>query len=237
MSTLKLLYEKQYQINDKIHVVIPTVREVLNHEDEYYNMVYTFTAMPIDMLVELDDLGLDFSQMSAFDLFILMFGSLQGKDTSLLFGDLDLNNFRLSINEKTGTPLLIDPFNDIKIDWVVHGQIAAVFRKIHHLEMNTKRPGNNAAKDYMLQRAREKRNRHKNKAQESQLESLIISLVNTSEFKYNFESVLDLSIYQFNESVHQVINKVEYDQRMHGVYVGMIDAKKLSPDELSWLHK
>ena len=64
---------------------------------------------------------------------------------------------------------------------------------------------------------------------------MIISVVNTEQFKYNYESVKSLTIYQFNESVYQIVRKVDYDNRMHGVYAGTIDAKELKQDDLTWL--
>ena len=80
--------------------------------------------------------------------------------------------------------------------------------------------------------------RMKNKKLDSRLEELIVALVNTEQYHYGFEWTRELSIYQFNESVQQVIKKVNYDNRMHGVYSGTVSAKDLSQDDLNWLsHK
>ena len=90
----------------------------------------------------------------------------------------------------------------------------------------------------MIERAKIKAKRRKNIKEDSQLESLIIAMVSTEQFKYNFEEVKKLTIYQFNESVRQIIKKVEYDNRMHGIYSGTINAKDLNKDDLNWLtHK
>ena len=90
----------------------------------------------------------------------------------------------------------------------------------------------------MLERARKKMQRNKTRSTDSQLEQLIVALVNTEEFKYDYESTRNLSIYQFNESVRQIIHKVDYNNRMHGVYAGTVDPKGFSHDELNWLiHK
>ena len=59
MSALHLLYRDSYAINDSIHISIPTVGQVLDNEDSYYNVVSAITAMPIDFMVQLDDLGID----------------------------------------------------------------------------------------------------------------------------------------------------------------------------------
>ena len=90
MPTRHLLYQKDIPINDYIRVMIPTVGEVLENEDSYYSMVSMLTAMPIDMMVQLDDIGIDFTTINEWELFLLLFNSLKEQDTSLIFGDFDL---------------------------------------------------------------------------------------------------------------------------------------------------
>lgn len=238
MSTLNLLYQKQYAINDSIKIVIPTVGEIIDNEDEYYSLVSIFTAMPIDLMVRLDDVGIDFTTINEYELFVLLFEGIKNQDTHLIFGDLDLSKFDIMINQQNGNVVIRDDEHDITIDRAVHGQIAGVLRKIHHLEKNRRKPANEEAKKYMLERARTKMARNKNRKQESQLESLIIAMVNTEQYKYDFERTRELSIYQFNESVRQIIKKVDYGYRMYGIYAGTISVKDMSPDDLNWLtHK
>ena len=237
--TNNLLYKHSIPINDYISIYVPKVGEIIDdNEDEYYNLVSVLTAMPIDLLVQLDDAGIDFTSINEYDLFLMMFQGLQSKDTSLVFGDLDLSKFKMAINEQNGNIVLLDDENDIVIDRAIHGQISCVLRKIHHLEKNRRKPANDEAKQFMIKRARTKMMRMKGRKEESQLEQLIVSMVNTEQYKYDFEGTRELSIYQFNESVRQVIKKVDYDNRMYGVYTGTINAKELSQDDLNWLtHK
>ena len=80
--------------------------------------------------------------------------------------------------------------------------------------------------------------RRQKKAEASQIEPLIVALVNTEQYKYDFESTRMLSIFQFNECVRQIIKKIDYDNRMRGIYAGTISAKDMKPDDLNWLtHK
>lgn len=238
MSIQNTLYKKQIAINDHIHVVIPTVGDVIENEDNYYTLVSTITAYPVDMMVQLDDVGIDFSTIDAWELFILMFRGIQAQDTSLVFGDLDLSKFKLAFNEQNGEAVLLDTENEITIDRLIHEQIANALRRIHHLKPDMRKPANEEAKQFMIERARAKLKRRRNRVEESQLETLIIAMVNTEQYKYDFETTKSLTIYQFNESVRQIINKVDYEHRMHGVYAGTIDAKELSQDDLNWIkHK
>lgn len=238
MATLNLLYKKEYTINDHIRIQIPSVGEVLDHEDAYYGMVSMLTAMPIDMMVQLDDIGVDFTQINDYELFLLLFRSLKEQDTSLIFGDLNLRPFQTAVNEQNGLIVLVNQETGVMIDRAIHGQIAATLRKIHHLKKDNRKPANGEAKEYLIERARTKMRRHKNRATDSQLEELIVALVNTEQFHYGFGGTRELSIYQFNESVHQIIKKIDYDNRMHGIYSGTVSAKDLSQDDLNWLtHK
>lgn len=238
MPTQNFLYKKQIAINDSISIVVPTVGEIIDNEDAYYGLVSMLTAMPIDLMVQLDDAGIDFTTLNEWELFLLLFGGIKSQDTSQIFGELDLSKFKMAVNEQNGNIILLDDEHDIRIDRAIHAQIANVLRKIHHLEKNTRKPANEEAKKFMIERARAKQRRNRNRKEDSQLETLIIAMVNTEQYKYDFESTRGLSIFQFNESVRQIINKVDYEHRMYGVYTGTINAKELSQDELNWLkHK
>lgn len=238
MPTLNLLYKDQFAVNDKIKIMIPKVGDILDNEDDYYQVVTMLTAMPIDLMVQLSDAGIDFATINDYDLFLIMFPSLQKLDTSLIFGDLNLSKFKIDIDEVNGNFVVTDESKTVKIDRLLHGMIADTLRKIHHLEKNTKKPADKEVQKYLLERAKEKSKRRKKRLEESQLESLIIAMVNTEQYKYDFEGTRELSIYQFNESVRQVVKKVDYDNRMYGVYAGTISAKDLSQDDLNWLiHK
>ena len=238
MSFRSYLYADKVDINDRIYIRIPSVGEVMSDEEGYYALVQILTAMPIDLMCQLDDYGIDFTTIDDYELFLLLFPGICSQNTNMIFGDLDLKQFKLATNEKNGTIVLYNSKDDIVIDRAIHDKIADILRTIHHLEKDTRKPGNKEAQKYMIDRAKKKLKRERDKVRSSQLEPLIISMVNTEQYKYNFATTRDLSIYQFNESVRQIINKVDYDNRMHGVYAGTVSIKDLSQDDLNWIvHK
>lgn len=239
MRSHNLLYKSSVDINDGIHVMIPTMGEVLDNEEPYYRLVGMLTALPsdIDMMVLLDDIGVDFADIDEYDLFLMMFREIAASDTSLVFGDLDLTRFRLAVNEQNGMAVMVNPETGVVIDRAIHADIADTLRAIHHIKKEVKKPGNKEAREFMLERARKKLKRRR-KEQRSQLEELIVALVNTEQFSYKFAEVRDMTIYQFNESLRQIMHKVDYDNRMRGVYAGTVSVKDLSQDDLNWLiHK
>lgn len=238
MSTGSLLYKDDIRVTDNISIIIPKVGDVIDHEDEYYSIVSSLTAMPIDRMVELDDVGIDFTEINDYDLFLMTFPQIAKMDTSLVFGDLDLTKFDMAVNEENKMVVMYNDEDNIIIDRVVQLKIAATLRELHHLEKNRRKPGNKEAQRYLIERARKKAARNRKRKKQSQIESLIVAMVNTEEFKYNYETVRDLSIYQFNESVRQIIKKVDYNNKMHGVYSGTVDVKGMDKEEFNWLsHK
>lgn len=231
-----LLLSRECPINEHIKILIPTVGEVLEQEENYYGIVSVLTAMPIDLMVQLDDIGIDFTKLDDYDLFLLLFDGLRERDTSLIFGDLDLSKFAYGYNEQSEMTVLYDPETGTMIDRNIHYKIASTLRTIHGLKRNDKKAGNEEAKKFLIERARKKANRRKDTQEESQIESLILSLVNTEQFKYDFESVKSLTIYQFHACARQIVKKIDYDNRMIGVYTGNINTKEMQQDDFVWLH-
>lgn len=240
MATRNLLYKSEIVINDFVSIQIPKIGQILDDdsEDEYYNLVQLLTASPIDLMVQLDDAGIDFTTINDYDLFIIVFGAIKNSNTKLIFGDLDLSPFEFAIDEETGRPVMLDPNTDRRFDRALQVNIAETLRKIHHLEKNTRKPGNAEAKEYMIERARKKMKRNRRRKHDSHLESLIVAMVNTEQYKYDFEGTRELSIYQFNESVRQISHKINYSNVMFGIYSGTISPKDMNQDDLNWLiHK
>lgn len=233
-----LLRVNDYKVNDKISVHVPTVDEIFDFGDQkYYNIVQTLIATPFDLMVELDDIGIDYETITDYQLFVLMMESIamNEDDTSIFFGNLDLKNFRESVNPQNGEKVLWDSDNDIVIDQMVALEICNAIRKMHFWKAPIGRAGNAEAKRYLIERNRKKKQRLAKKPYKSFLESVIISLVNTEEFPYNYETVMGLSVYKLNASWRQIQKKKHWEQTMNGVYFGTVDTTKINLEKINWL--
>ncbi|MBR4021279.1 MAG: hypothetical protein IKI94_01570 [Ruminococcus sp.] len=229
------LYKTEYKINDYITVKIPTVGEIIKNEDEYYESISLIVSTPYDMMVQLDDAGIDFTNITDWDLFCLLFKDLQNRDLSLIFGDINLKDFETAINKQNGNIILLNQKTGAVIDRAIHDKICRFLRQILCIEKNTKKPANEEAKKFMIERARRRQKRNKRKSNQSQLENFIVALVNTSEFSYDYSSTLGLTIYQFYASLHQIVKKVKFDNLMIGCYAGTVSVKELDQKELNWI--
>lgn len=233
-----LLKVRNYKVNDKISVYVPTVDEIFDFGDQkYYSIVQTLVATPFDLMVELDDIGIDYETITDYQLFILMMESIavNEDDTSILFGDLNLKGFQEAVNPQNGEKVLWSKDNDIVIDQMIALEICNAIRKIHFWEAPIGRAGNAEAKRYLIERNRKKKKRLAKKPYKSFLESMIISLVNTEEFPYNYETVMELSVYKLNASWRQIQKKKHWEQTMNGVYFGTVDTTKINLEKINWL--
>ena len=233
-----LLYADHIRITDAISIGIPTVGEVWDCEDDYYAASSMIISTPYDMMVQLDDAGIDFTTISTFELFCMQFANLQKMDTSLIFGDLDLSLFEPAINQNTNELVLLNSANNYVIDRVIHEEISKAVKRILQIQKPVKKPGNEEAKSYLIRIARMRQRKAKRLAESketSQLEDLIISLVNTPEFPYTYETIRDISIYQLYASMNQIAHKIRYDHTMNGYYAGTVKIEDLSMDERTWL--
>lgn len=231
-----LLYKRDYHINDYITMRIPTVREIIQDEENYFSSIAAIISTPYDMMVQLDDIGIDFTTVTEWDLFINLFNNLKDRDLSLIFGDTPINQFQVSVNRQNNMLVLYNEFTGAVIDKEIYNKICVFLRNLLKLEKRDKRPANNEAKKFMIERARVKQKRLSRLKFKSQIEDVIVSLVNTSEFQYTYESVLDLNIYQLYTSFFQIIKKINYDNLMIGVYAGTVNTDNIDKNDLNWIY-
>ena len=229
------LYKTSIKVSDAISVMVPTVGQIIDNEDDYYQVACMIVATPYDMMVQLDDAHIDFTKIDDFDLFILLFENLRAMNTSLIFGELDLSGMKVARFEGTGELVLVDKERDITIDRVVHAKLCDSIRNMLHMEKNNKKPGNEEARKYLIDRERKRQKRAKSKQRDSQLENYIVALVNTEQFPYNYETVRNISIYQFYASLNQIAHKIKYDNTMIGYYAGTIKFEDLAPADRTWI--
>ncbi len=219
-----------------LFVRIPTVGEILDNESSYYSLISSLTASPFQYMVQLDDMGIDYTKLNDYDLFKMLFPIYAKSDLSILFGEMDTSDFDIYIDKDTGQQVIYSPQNNIMIDELVYNDLTDTIRKINLLEKVQSKPGNESARKYLLEKERRKQKRNAEKKQEPYLERLVIALVNTSEFPYKYDSCMELSIYRFNQSLKQIQHKIAFDNTMTGVYAGTVDTSKLNnKDCLTWI--
>lgn len=236
MDELQLFRGKEYVVNDRIKIHHPTLDDIVTYgEQNYYGLVSRLTSIPSDYKAQLDQLEIDYEEISEFDLFIMLCKGLNVEETRILFGDLNFQDLNLFKNTNTDQPVLYNESQDFIIDKAIYEVVMEFIRKINGFEKKIERAGNASTKKFLIDEAKEQLKKNQNKPFKSILIPLISSLVNSPEFKYDHNSVFNLPIYTFMDSVKRIQKIKSYNGLIQGIYAGNIDSKKLNKDDLNWL--
>lgn len=240
MNELGLLFGDTYQVNKTIYIRQPTFKEIKDYNDiKYLNMVKVLCSTPSDCMAILDDIGLDFEQVSDFDLFIMLSQGFSVSETSILFGDnLDFSRLYPKFDENLQETVLFGVSPDgklIKIDSYTYMLIVNFLRECHGLKPNRDVAGNEFTKKWMIQDQREEIERNKNLSPKSFFEEVIPKMVCTPGFPYDYQTIQNITVAQFIKSMKSVLHEKNYNYLMNGIYSGTIDDSKLTDTQKRWL--
>lgn len=96
IDELKLYRGEDFIISNYIKIRQPTLLEVCEYgEQDYYSMIHLLTATPQSMKAQLWDMGIDYTEITPYELFYNMLVNMFPQEkTSIIFGDLDLTSFQ-----------------------------------------------------------------------------------------------------------------------------------------------
>lgn len=229
-------------INDYIKIRQPSVDEICEYgEKEYYSMVYSLCSVGADLKWQLDDMGVDYTKIPDFELFysVLCRGYSKEK-TSILFGDIiDFSKMEVRYNTNLEENVLVQFFDNgefLQIDKYVYSSIVNVLRKMHKMKRNDELPGNEATRQILIEDARDEYEENKNKPSKPYLLPLVSAMVNSNGFKHDENTVFDMKIYSFMDSVARIGKIKNADLLLSSGYSGFgIDLKKIDKEETNWL--
>ena len=247
IDELKIYRGCDYYINDKIIIRSPTLGEICDYGDNaYFSMIRTLTSTPTDMMWQLDDIGIDFTQIDNFTLFSqIICGKtenmteekfqLNKKRTSIVLGDLNLFDFDLCTNEN-GEIVMYNKETDTLIDGYTYRLISEAIRKMHFLKENIAKPANESTRIILIEDARDEYLMQKNKTPSSYLLNLISTMINCPGFKYNHSEVWNMKINAFLDSVKRITKIQNAELLLQSGYSGFgINLKEIPNKQLDWL--
>lgn len=238
MDKLQLLTRtNKIVISEFITLKIPTLEEIYEYgELQYFSSISLFCSTPSDnKLLLYDEMGIDWVDLSDYEWFRMIYNQFDDSFYDLIFDDVNLKSLFLAMSDKDKTIHLIDEFGNSVINESIYNDIVDLLRYIHNITKNVDNPGNQTTHDHLLkkERKREKRRKLKQQKQESLLFPIMCSLVNSSNFKYNYDTVWNLNVFQLFESLKRIKKIYDFNQFMTGIYSGMVDTSKMSADTIN----
>lgn len=238
IDKLALISGEPVKICEGIDLFQPSLREVKDFgEQQFYNVFWTFCSSPWDMPSALDDAGINFMQISEWDLFRSIALGLNQEQTKLIFGKLDFSQFRpMRRISPDGTEDIVLFNGRLEIDEEIYKQFIQYVRAMIGFEHSGKKAGNEATRKILIQDDRKQKKRNANKPYESVLFNGIITLVNTEECKYNYQTIFDITLFQFTKSLVQIQGKKAACALLQGSMSGFCDTSKIPQRDFQWTY-
>lgn len=234
MDDLQIYFGNDLVINDKISIAQPTIRDITQMgEERYFSMVFALTAISSDMKSFLWDMGVDWTDLSDFEMFYLMSTTMPKSETCILFGDeIDFTTF--TARRRSDGELFMDNPQGIVIDMYIHKRIHDFLCKVHNIQKKPEFAGNKLTKMVMIDDDRQRKKLEKNKEYKSILLPLISAMVNSEGFKYNIETVQDMKLYAFMDCVRRIQVIKSAGHLTDAYYSGNLDTDKFDKTKLDW---
>lgn len=239
---LKIYGGKNYYINDDIYIKQPKLGKIKKYgERKYFSMVHTLCSVGADLKWQLDDIGIDYTKISDYELFYSILARGYSKeDTKILFGNvLDFSQMQIVHDDNIDDNVMIQVLDDgkqIRIDRFIYSSVVNILRKMHKIKRNDELPGNEMTRQILIDDAREEYEENKNKPSKSYLLPLISTMVNSEGFKRDDTTVFDMKIRAFMDSVSRVSKIKCAELLLQSGYSGFgIDLKKIDKEALNYM--
>lgn len=243
IDELKVYRGDDYTIKNGITIHQPTLNEICDYgERSYWSMIYTICSVPADMKWQLNELDVDYTKMSDWELFYnLLYKNITPKNTSIILGDFDLSQYQPVKHTKTNevSLRLVDNTGNV-VEGSEFGEysyicLTEILRKIHGLKRNDEVPVNEITRQILIEDAKEEFLRNKDKEYHSQLKNLVSTLINCEGFKFNHFDVWDMKINAFMDAVSRIQKISNANLLMQSGYSGFgVDLKKINKEQLNW---
>ena len=236
VDELQLYFGDDYIINDYIKITQPKIGQVVKYgEAQYFSMVHTITAIPSDMKSQLWDIGLDWTEVDDFELFMMLAQTLTPDRTGILFGELDFSKLKPFRNNQNGDIVLADKETGVIIDKMIYLRIMNYLRKLHNIKPKVEKAANKMTKKILIEEDRQKILTAKDKP----FKSYLLPLISAIKVKqgYTKDYVRNMGLYEFFDDVSRIQAVDHANHLLNGAYCGMADLRKVPKSEFSWMRE
>jgi hypothetical protein len=229
-DALQIYYGQDYKVVGSLVIHQPSVLDVIRlGEERYWKLVMSLCANPSSLKLPLWNIGLDWNEVSDFDLFCMMAPSLEQETTSLVFADVDFTAFRPV--EKDGKQVMVNLKKlDIILDEETYLQMIDYLRTMFDCNPKVVKASNKATAKALIQEELFNADaaRLKKDKENDSFFSMLSFALNHPGFKYKKDELDKVGIFEFMDNLKRLQNTESTLALMHGIYSGMIDTSKMN---------
>lgn len=240
---LQMYFGKPYVVNldganGSIVIKMPTVGNVMMYGEKlFHEALSIFVTNTTSYRLALWDSGIDWNEISDFELFCMLYTRLDKGAVDLIFDGLDFSKFQLQkkmINEEPQI-VLYNKEDDIEINEDVYQYIHQYLQEVFNIFPAEKITHSKTMKEMFIHKDRLEFERNKDESKNSSMQALISSCVNHPGFKYKLNELTQLGIAEFYDSVKRLQIYESSTALMKGMYSGFVDSSKISSDSYNFM--
>lgn len=237
----------------------PTLNEITealgeNGDSEFYNALWLMCSAAYDMPSVLYDMKKNFMKVSDWEFFRMMAPTTNPEILSMILKESDGSgfsffNFREYERELNGVKDIVlyrpsyededgNIIPEMLIDEQFYLKMIPTIQEMIGFTHKGKKAGNRHTLKLLIDLDKKDRAKtaRKKDSNESSIFNMVVSLVNTEECKYNYETIFDLTIYQLLKSYQQIQGKKAAMALLQGSCSGFVDTSKIAKEDMSWTY-
>lgn len=226
---LKVYFGEDIFVTDKISIHQPTIKEIVDvGEIRYLSFCQNFTAHRLEdnIIVFLDEIGIDFSKISDWDLFVSLVQTFPNDVSKLLFPDINFSTFKPK-NDENGNVTIVND-DGVVISEPIYKILVMLIRKLNNLPKPqfTKIADNERQKRLAIKYAKMKIEKEKQKSQRQDVESFFMPVISFLNTKYTLKEIEQMKIFRFWENLKRNQCIKNADHLYYGLYSGCLTLKE-----------
>ena len=243
---LKMYFGEPFEIDlesalGKITVYQPTIGDVVEvGEGKFLSTLNVFVANTTMYRLMLWDSGLDWNEISDFQLFVLLKNMIDSNASKLLFGDLDWNEFQpmfRNIDDNNQALVLVNEKQNIEINEEVYEYFHQYIQTMFNMKPEDEFTEDKILKKWWIDKDRRKTDREAKKDDKKSvsLVSQISAYINHPGTKYKLSELKEVGVCEFYDSIQRLQIYESTTALMKGMYSGMIDSKNIKPEDYNFM--
>jgi len=243
-----MYFGEPYRINlenvrGEITIYSPTIGELIEvGEKRFYQTLNVFCTNTTANRLMLWEAGIDWNEISDFELFTMLLMTADHEVTKIFFKDLEFSKFERMAKTVDDKQILVlyNVEDDIEINEEVYFYISQYLRNIFNYFPEEQLTKSQHLKQWYIdkdkrQRTIDEEKAKKQKLQQSSLQSQVSSYINHPGTKYKLHELKEVGVCEFFDSLQRLQIYESATACMKGMFSGFVDSKKIKPEEYNFM--
>lgn len=245
-NRLKMYFGDDYIINlDGLRGTIvihqPTIGDLAEiGEDKFFQTLSVFINNTTSSRAMLWDAGIDWNEITDFDLFCITYRTIDPDVSKLIFGDLDWSKFNIYTfeNEDKAEIRLLNKEDDIEINEDVYQYIHQYLQSVFQMYPEEELTNDKMLKKWWVDKDKReigRRAKEQDKKNTHSLQSMISSFINHPGTSYKLRELKEVGVCEFYDSIARLRIYEHTTATLKGMFSGFVDGSKIKPEDYDFM--